>query len=347
MKKKLAKLTRRKKTEQPAIQRITTDTVAEHREKILAGGRRFKYPVQYTRHKLVFNAVIIAMVAVVAMVVLGWWQLYKVQVTDTFFYRITKVLPLPVGSVDGAQVQYSDYLMRYRSQEHWLKQKGQIEQSQQDGERQRNHIKRSVMDGVLLDTYAAKLAREKSIAVTEAEVDEVVTRSLQTANGTISQEQYDASTYDTLGYTRDEYRLLIRQALLRQKVAYAIDTKAQAATEKIQAALKTTTDFAAIAKQIPGTQVGASGLVRKTNQDGGLTQAALALKQGEISGPIKSTSGDGYYFVRLDESTVQELSYSFIKVPLTELTERFAALKSQSKIQEYISIPAEQSQVKQ
>lgn len=327
--------------------RITNETVAEHRERILAGGRKFKYPVQYARHKLVINAIIIGLAAVVILGIVGWWQLYSVQNTSTFFYRTTKVLPLAVASVDGESVRYSDYLMRLRSQEHWLAAKGQIEQGKKDNERQINYIKRSVINGAEADAYAAKLAREKNITVTDAEVDAVVKRSLQTANGTISQELYDASTLETLGYDRDEYRLLIRQSLLRHKVSYAIDTEASA-TVAIVTKLVTdpAADFDALATQTgKGVQAGSSGLVRKTNQDGGLTQAAAKLTVGQTSEVIKSTTGDGYYFVKLLESNANELSYRYIKVPLTVFNAQFAKLREQNKIKEYISIPVSQAQI--
>ncbi len=346
--KKIFKRKQSHKTEQQKFQRITTDTVAEHREKVLAGGRRFKYPVQYTRHKLVFNAIILAIIAVLAVVAFSWWQLYKTQSTNAFFYRVTTLVPLPVASVDGATAQYSDYLMRYRSQEHWLGQKGQIEQSEEDGARQRNHIKRQILDGVQTDAYASKLAREKNITVEQSEVDAVVTNSLKTANGMISQEQYDASTLDTLGYSPSEYRHLIYQALLRQKVAYEIDEKAKATANRVEGQLESNKDFAAVVETVgDGAIIGNSGLVRKTNQDGGLTQIALTLQQGQISDIVKSTTGDGYYIVRLDEVTDSELSYSFIKVPLTELTSRMQKIKKDGKIKEYISIPENTATVEQ
>ena len=339
---------REKKEETPSL-RITNETVAEHREKILAGGRRFKYPVQYARHKLVFNAVLVVLATVIAIGVIGWWQLYPAQNTSNLFYRATRILPLPVASIDGETVRYSDYLMRYRSQIHWLDEKGQIEQGEQDSERQLNFIKRSVMDGVEADTYAAKIAREKNITVNETEVDEVVGRSLQTANGVISQDLYDASTRDTLGYERDEYRLIIRQSLLRQKVAYAMDTAAQTTVDKVQKQLAANSaDFNAIAKSVGGNvQSGASGLVRKNNQDGGLTQAALKLTVGQTSGVIKSTTGDGYYFVKLVESTDTQLSYNYIKIPLTSFATSLAKVHSEGKVKEYIVIPkSETSSVK-
>ena len=85
---------KRKEAQKTAPSRITNETVAEHRERILAGGRRFKYPMQYARHKLVFNTIIVTLVTLVLLAVVGWWQLYIVQNSSSFFYRVTRVLPL-------------------------------------------------------------------------------------------------------------------------------------------------------------------------------------------------------------------------------------------------------------
>src|SRR6478735_9399643 len=100
---------RNKQVEAPS--RITNETVAEHREQILAGGRKFKYPHQYERHKLVFNVLIIGVVTVILFGIVTWWQLYPMQNTSNFFYRVTRIIPMPVAMVDGAQVRYGDYLM--------------------------------------------------------------------------------------------------------------------------------------------------------------------------------------------------------------------------------------------
>jgi hypothetical protein len=174
-----------------------------------------------------------------------------------------------------------------------------------------------------------------------------VKRSLQTANGTISQELYDASTLETLGYDRGEYRLLIRQSLLRHKVSYAIDTKATQTRDVVaKLVADPAADFDAIATQLgKDVQAGSSGLVRKSNQDGGLTQAASKLTVGQTSGAIQSTTGDGYYFVRLLETNTNELSYRYIKVPLTVFNTSLAQLRKEGKVKEYISIPELQSQV--
>ena len=76
---------RRDKPEPEAPSRITNETVAEHREQVLAGGRRFKYPRQYARHKLVFNALIIIFVTLILAALIIWWQLYSVQTLQRSF----------------------------------------------------------------------------------------------------------------------------------------------------------------------------------------------------------------------------------------------------------------------
>ena len=107
------KISKKNVEESPA--RITNETVAEHREKVLAGGRKFKYPVQYQKHKLVVNSIIIAVVAIVLLTILGWYQLYVAQNNSQLMYRITQIIPVSVASVDGEPVRYSDYLMRSHS----------------------------------------------------------------------------------------------------------------------------------------------------------------------------------------------------------------------------------------
>lgn len=91
------------------------EKVEERREEVLAHGRKFKYPLQYAKHRLMINTVIVALVALILMVVAGWAMLFKFQDTGDMIYRVTQVLPIPVAEVEGTKVRYSDYLMIYRS----------------------------------------------------------------------------------------------------------------------------------------------------------------------------------------------------------------------------------------
>ncbi len=341
----------RKKNQEPKAvpQRITNETVAEHRERILAGGRRFKYPMQYARHRLVFNTIIITVAALLLIVLIGWWQLYIVQNTGTFFYRVTRVLPLPVASVENEQVRYGDYLMYYNSSAHYLQRSEQLNTQTEDGKRQLDFIKRRSMDNVVADTYAAKWAHDLNISVTKEEVDKVVDDDRNTVNGRISQETYDASALNVLGWSPDEYRQNIKSKLLRQKVAYAID---DAATKKQEQAAslvaQPNADFDKISAELGDdgnakVQSGISGLVPHTNHDGGLSSTAVKLDKGQVSSVIKTTTGDGYYFVKVLEKSDTQINYAFIKIPLTKFSEQLEAVKKNNKVSEYIKIPSAES----
>jgi hypothetical protein len=340
MKKLLSR--RRSKNEVPT--RITNETVAEHRERILAGGRRFKYPMQYARHKLVFNTIIVAVVALVLLVVVGWWQLYSVQTTSSFMYRITRILPLPVASVDGAQVHYSDYLMGYNASIHYLRQSEQLDLNTDNGKRQVIDNKRKSMDNAIADAYAGKLAKGLTISVTDKEIDQVIDDDRNTANGRISQETYDASALNILGWGPDEYRQDAKSKLIRQEVSYAIDTTAKTRQEKALQLLQQDADFDKAAVALGGTGTakatsGLSGLVPLTNRDGGLSKAAAKLEKGKISPVVKTSTGDGYYFVKLLDRNDRQISYAYLRIPLTTFDEQLAALKKDGKVKEYITIP--------
>jgi len=341
--KKLRFKKRDKATQTPS--RITNETVAEHRERILAGGRRFKYPIQYARHHLVFNTIIITITALLLIVVIGWWQLYIMQNTSVFFYRVTRVLPLPVASVDGESVRYGDYLMYLNSSTHYLQQSEQVNLQSEDGKRQVDFVKRKSMDNVEADAYAEKLAKQLNISVSEDRVNQVINDDRTTANGRISQETYDASALNILGWSPEEYRQDAKSKLIRQDVSYAIDTVAKQ-KEQQAASLFTvaSVDFDKVAAQLGGNDdakvtSGISGLVPKTNRDGGLSSAAVKLNIGQISPVIKTTTGDGYYFVKLLEKNDSQINYAYIKIPLTAFNNQLNSLKRSDKVHEYITMP--------
>ncbi len=338
---------KRKAAPQEPPSRITNETVAEHRERILAGGRRFKYPVQYARHRLVINAIIISVVALLAVVVLAWWQLYPQQNTSTFFYRITRVLPLPVATVDGQSVPYSSYLSAFRSQEHYLQTKEGVDLYSKENKQQLDFIKRKALDDAVADSYAAKLAKERNITVTSERVDAAIAHQRASRDGVTSQETYDAIVMDHFSWTPAEAREVTERKLLLQEVAYAIDKTAMTQRDQVLAKLKTEADFDKVATSIAPigearVQAGLTPLVPGNNQDGGLAAAAVKLDVNQVSDVFRSTTGDGYYVVKLLEKTSDNrVRYAYLKVPLTTFGEQLKALKKDDKrYTEYISVAA-------
>lgn len=333
----------RKKPETPAQpSRITNQTVAEHREQILAGGRKFKYPVQYAKHKLVLNSLLIALGAIVLLVVLCWYLLYFAQVNTKFMYRLTQLVPVPVASVDGEGVRYSEYLKKYRSDIFSLVQQEQINLRSADGKRQSEYYKRKELDSAIKEAYVGKLARENKVTVSRAEVDTFITQSVNSKS--ISLEAYEKTVLQNFyDWSLDEYRGVVKARLLTQKVSFAIDTAAKQKADTLATkASAPGADFAQLARDSSddlGTKAngGDVGALPLDNQDArGLIAAADKLQVGQVSRPV--AGGDGYYILKLTSKTESAVQYSQIKVNLTELDRRFEQIKKQGKIREHIKV---------
>lgn len=333
---------RKKQTQQERPTRITNETVAAHREQILAGGRKFKYPVQYAKHKLVINSVVIAAVAIALLCVLCWYLLYHAQLNTKFMYRLTQLVPVPVASVDGHAVRYSEYLKKYRSDIFALVQQEQINLKSADGKRQSEYYKRKELDSAIRDTYVQKLARENDISVSNAEVNDFITQTVNSKS--VSLQAYEKTVlrnfYD---WSLDEYRGVVKARLLAQKVSFAIDDTAK---RRAQVALKQlgapNADFAAIATATSDDSAtkangGDVGSLPRDNQDtDGLIAAAAKLEVGHVSGLLKGS--DGYYIIKLIDKNDTSIRYAQIKIKLTELDKRFEAIKRSGKIKEYIKV---------
>ena len=67
--------------------------------------------------------------------------------------------------------------------------------------------------------------------------------------------------------------------------------------------------------------------------------SASKIKKGELSSVVKSTSGDGYYFVRLLDSNETQVSYEYIKIILTTFDSQLKQVIDSDQVKEYIDIP--------
>ncbi len=339
----IQKVSKNKKEALP--NRITSETVAEHREQILAGGRKFKYPIQYAKHRLVINAVIISVVFLIVISVVGWWQLYVVQNTSSFMYSITKVVPVPVASVDGRSVLYSDYLTRYIGSIHYAVNKEQLNVDSEDGKRRAAHLKQQSIDDVIAETYAAKLAKDMDISISDNDF-EIFLVSQRQANGVeMTEVAYQAVVLEYYGWNYDEYRHEMKSNLLRQKVSYEMDKDAIQLANEIYDSLKNNPNqnLKTLAEQTPNkggskATYGVSGWVPKSNQDGGRTAEAAKLEKNQISSVIKSTNGSGYYVVKLLDINDKQVSYEYIEIPLTAFESQLKNIISDNKVKKYITI---------
>jgi hypothetical protein len=342
MKGKIKEISKKiKKPQNTQLATITNSTLEEERRAVLNNGKKFKYPVQYSKKKLVINTLIISAAIFIVGSIMFWYQLYVAQNTGSFTYRISAVLPLPVGRVDGRSVKYSDYLLEYRSTMFYTqKMKGALEVSG-DEKTLSNQYKKAAMKNAINNAYVSKIAKEKGISVSNEEI-EAIFKDHRTANGVeISEEVFNRTIANNYNMTPLEYRrLFIELPLLRQKVLVEIDSNAKNLKDQVSKILKeNSNDFSKVAEILgEKVQVGKMGTVKTSNVDGGRTENALKLKIGEVSDPFVSKTGDGYYFVKLLSKSEKELSYEYIKISFTELESRIDSLEKAGKISKYIKI---------
>jgi parvulin-like peptidyl-prolyl isomerase len=323
--------------------RITNDTIEAHREKILAGGRKFKYPFQFSKHKILLIAVAIIVAAAVAFGIFLWQALYKTQQTSDFYYSATKVLPLPVAKVNGQTARYDDYLRRVRADMFYKIQFEKRDFSSQDGQAELNYIKRQELNTVEQAAYAASLAKKYNVSVTDQEVSDEVAKSLVSSSGAkISEADYERNTLKAYyNWTMQDFRDVVRDQLLERKVAFAVDDVARAKVAAIQKKLQSGADFTELAKTDSDDDTAklSGGIVSVGINDldtNGLAVAARKLSVGAVSEPIQGV--DGYYLVKLLEKTDETTKYAMIKTNLNQFNQDFAKLQKSGKITEYIKV---------
>lgn len=324
------------------FERITNETVSQHREQVLAGGRKFKYPVQYAKHRLVINSILIFIGALFVTAAVVWWQLYSAQNTGAFFYRVTQLLPFAVANVDNEPALYRDYLLEYRSSVHWLEKKTQnFDQATPDGKRQAEYFKRKSLNKAEEIAYVRTLAERDSLSVNSQEIDEFINDALASSQRKLSQKSYEAVLSDSYGVSNDEYRSIVRNALLKKKVSFAIDAAAKEKITTSEKALKAGQPFEQVVATYSDDEVskatnGDIGFVPKRNNDQGIARTAAKLQPGQVSTIIKGANA--YHIVKLIEIKDDQVRYAQVKVSLTEFTKQFTDLKKQGKIKEYIKV---------
>lgn len=323
------------------------EKVAERREEVLAKGRKFKYPMQYSKHKLVINTIIIAFVAVILMVAAGWFMFYKSGSTGDMVYRIAQVLPLPVAEVDGEQVRYSDYLMIYRSNLMTAEQQGGQLGQDSDDKAVRQMYKQAAMQSAVEYTYALKMAKELGIEVSEAEVDKAFDDHRKVGGAERSEEGFLKILQNNFGMNKREYRRMLYLTLMKAKVTQAVDQKANDIADKVDKLLaENDNDFGKVAEELGDAVVreGTNGLVDAMIVDGGRSNMAQSMEKGQVSKRFLSSNGDGYYYLKLIDKTENQVNHESLKIDFTEFDNRVAALYADGKVKEYIDLSSKASE---
>lgn len=228
---------------------ITNETIAEHREEVLSGARKYIYPLQHSKRRIVLLSSIIFTVTVIVFMTYSLLGLYRFQNTSTFMYRVTQILPFPVARVEGRFVSYENYLFELRHYMHYYETQQKLNFDTEDGQKDLAEFKRQAMQQVIDDAYVKNLAKDNGVSVTNQEVDqEIAIVREQNRLGT-SDQVFEDVLRDFWGWSVNDFKRSLRQQLLARKVVSKLDTEAHDKADAAYSELQAGTDFAEVAKK--------------------------------------------------------------------------------------------------
>ncbi len=231
------------------LPRITNETVAEHREEVLRGARKYIYPLSHSKRRVVVVTVTLLVVAVIGFFAYCVTSLYKLQSTSTFIYGVTQVVPFPVAKAGSSWVSYESYLFELRHTMHYYQTQQGEDFTTATGKAHLAKLKRDALNQVIQDAYVKQLAKQHGVAVSNAEITNQLAL-VREQNRLGSNDQVFRNVLSEFwGWTTDDFERELKQQLLAQKVADKLDTATQARASYVLQQLDNGGDFATLAKQ--------------------------------------------------------------------------------------------------
>ncbi|MDB5166047.1 MAG: hypothetical protein JWM37_119 [Candidatus Saccharibacteria bacterium] len=338
------KLRGKKSDADSAVPRITTDNVAEHREQVLGSARKFIYPLQHTKRRVVTISIWLFGTAIIVFLVACTLALYKFQSSSTFVYDVTKVLPFPVARAGGRYVSYESYLFELRRYQHYYESQQRLDFSTPDGQKQLANYKKQAMAKVETDAYVKNLAEQHNISISDREVnDEVTLLRAQNRLGS-SNEVFENVLEEYWGWSVNDFKRELKTQLLAQKVAATLDTATRDRANAALAAIQQGTDFGQVAGQYSddaatkgnGGQYGSP--IERGNQD--IDQQVLdqifKLQPGQVSGLINT--GDSLQIVKVIDGDNTKRNVAVVVCTFKNIADYVQPLRKQEPPKQYIGI---------
>jgi len=133
--------------------KITNENVAEHREDILSGARKYIYPLQHSKHRIVVLTTTLVVATIMVFFASIVFLLYRQQTSSTFIHQVTKVLPFPIARTGNRFIAYENYLFELRHYIHYYETQQQLSFDTESGRDQLAAYKKRALDDVVNLAY--------------------------------------------------------------------------------------------------------------------------------------------------------------------------------------------------
>jgi parvulin-like peptidyl-prolyl isomerase len=326
------------------IPRITTDNVSKHREEVLSGAKKYVYPLKHSRHKIVIVSVSITVAVFIGFMSYTIFNLYKAQNTSKFTYQVTKIIHFPVARIGNDFVAYKDYLYELRRLMHYFETQQNVDFSSQSGKDQLAQLKATTMKTTLNNAYIKRIAKQKGIAVSNAEVDKQITllKSQNRLGG--DNKTFENVLKDYYGWSVNDFRGNYKNELLKYKVIQSLDPSVQKKANSALADIKSGKSFADVAKQYSddqttnnsGGKIGATISKSDRSVSAQVSEALFNLKPGETSGIVDL--GYGLAIVKNDSQAGDKINASWVYIAYRDIDSYLNDYKDQQKARVYIKV---------
>lgn len=331
--------------EEDSAPRITSDTVAEHREEILSGARRFIYPLQHSRKRVVVISSLIIGAVIIGSVAFSSLLLYRYQSTSNFAYRVSEIIPYPIAKVDGKYVAYENYLFELNYSLFYYNNYDQegVDIDSVEGEQLVKQLKSQALEKVKLDAMARKLAEANNITISEDQIDRQI--EVIRNQGGIGDSDQSLAEILRSSYNWDiaDLRRTIKLQLLRQSLPRLLDQEtiqdADAATQELAAGAK----FSDVVLKYSDDQLtkdggGVLGVISRTDTalPPEFIDAAFSLGEGETSDIVESRFG--LHIIKVNKVTGDEREVAHILLQYFDVDQYLRDELEKVEVVNYITI---------
>lgn len=285
------RLARKSENDVAKIPRITNENVAEHREEVLSGARKYIYPLQHSKHRIVILTTTLVIATVLIFTAVSVLLLYRQQTTSGFMYQVTKVLPFPVARTGNTLIAYENYLFQLRHYIHYYETQQQLSFETESGQAQLDSYKKRALDSVIDSAYIKQIAKEQGVTVSDEEIDAEIQIARQQNRLGSSDEIFEDVLRNYWNWSVDDFRRSLRSEILKQKVTRALDTETETRAREALAKLEAGENFAAVAAEFSDDTIskdngGVFGVVDATDRNVSqqTVDTLFRLGEGQYSG---------------------------------------------------------------
>ena len=325
------------------VPRITNDTVAEHREAVLAGARKFIYPLQHSKNRVVRISAALLTTALIAFFSYVGFALYKAQSTSTFIYDVARVLPVPVAKAGKSWVSYESYLFELKRNMHYYHTQQHINFETANGKRQLQRLKVQAMNSVIQTAYVKQLAAPRNISVSDQEVQTQVSL-VRSQNRLGSNDRVFKDVLNEFwGWSVADFQRELRQQLLTQKVASLLDTNSTNKAASVLKQLQGGADFAVlaaansddVATKTNGGQYPDIIAKNDHNVPPALSAAVFSLSAGQVSANVINT-GYTREIIKVIDTSGSTAHVAHIQFAVKDISEYIKPLTAKNPSHQYI-----------